>query len=55
MKPIRVLSLFNGMSVGYMALKDAGIPVEKYYSSEIDKYAIAESQANFPDITNWVM
>lgn len=50
MKPIRVLSLFNGMSVGYMALKDAGIPVEKYYSSEIDKYAIAESQANFPDI-----
>ncbi|HBB9486004.1 TPA: DNA cytosine methyltransferase [Escherichia coli] len=51
MKPIRVLSLFNGMSVGYMALKDAGIPVEKYYSSEIDKYAIAESQANFPDIT----
>lgn len=50
MKPIRVLSLFNGMSVGYMALKDAGIPIEKYYSSEIDKYAIAESQANFPDI-----
>lgn len=50
MKPIRVLSLFNGMSVGYMALKDAGIPVEKYYSSEIDKFAIAESQANFPDI-----
>ncbi|WPK19329.1 hypothetical protein [Salmonella phage SD-6_S16] len=50
MKPIRVLSLFNGMSVGYMALQDAGIPVEKYYSSEIDKYAIAESQSNFPDI-----
>lgn len=50
MKPIRVLSLFNGMSVGYMALQDAGIPVETYYSSEIDKYAIAESQANFPDI-----
>ncbi|WOL22890.1 hypothetical protein [Escherichia phage vB_EcoM_JNE01] len=50
MKPIRVLSLFNGMSVGYMALQDAGIPVETYYSSEIDKYAIAESQENFPDI-----
>lgn len=50
MKPITVLSLFNGMSVGYMALKNAGIPVQKYYSSEIDKFAIAESQANFPDI-----
>lgn len=50
MKPIRVLSLFNGMSVGYIALQNAGIPVEKYYSSEIDKFAIAESQANFPDI-----
>ncbi|MED6699154.1 DNA cytosine methyltransferase [Escherichia coli O157] len=50
MEPIRVLSLFNGMSVGYMALQSAGIPVEKYYSSEIDKFAIAESQANFPDI-----
>ncbi|AXC39121.1 UNVERIFIED_ORG: modification methylase [Escherichia phage CMSTMSU] len=33
-----------------MALADAGIPVEKYYSSEIDKYAIAESSENFPDI-----
>ena len=50
MKPITVLSLFNGMSVGYMALKNAGIPVQKYYSSEIDKFAIAESQANYPDI-----
>lgn len=50
MKPIKVLSLFNGMSVGYIALKNAGIPVETYYSSEIDKFAIAESQANFPDI-----
>lgn len=50
MKPIKVLSLFNGMSVGYMALQNAGIPVETYYSSEIDKFAIAESQANFPDI-----
>lgn len=50
MKPITVLSLFNGMSCGYMALQNAGIPVQTYYSSEIDKYAIAESQENFPDI-----
>lgn len=50
MKPITVLSLFNGMSCAYMALQNAGIPVNKYYSSEIDKYAIAESQENFPDI-----
>ncbi|EOR9073944.1 DNA cytosine methyltransferase [Escherichia coli] len=50
MEPIRVLSLFNGMSVGYIALQNAGIAVDKYYSSEIDKFAIAESQANFPDI-----
>lgn len=54
-----VLSLFNGMSVGYMALKNTGIEFDKYYSSEIDKFAIAESQANFPniiqlgDINNW--
>ena len=50
MKPITVLSLFNGMSCAYMALQNAGIPIDKYYSSEIDKYAIAESQENFPDI-----
>lgn len=50
MEPITVLSLFNGMSCGYMALQNAGIPVHTYYSSEIDKYALAESQENFPDI-----
>lgn len=50
MEPITVLSLFNGMSGGMLALNEAGIPVKTYYSSEIDKYAIAESQANFPDI-----
>lgn len=50
MKPITVLSLFNGMSGGMLALNDAGIPVKTYYSSEIDKYAIKETQANFPDI-----
>ncbi|WEM33426.1 DNA-cytosine methyltransferase [Escherichia phage EJP2] len=50
MQPITVLSLFNGMSGGMLALNEAQIPVHKYYSSEIDKFANAESQANFPDI-----
>lgn len=50
MKPIKVLSLFDGMSGTMLALKDLGIPVQEYYASEIDKYAEAESTANFPDI-----
>lgn len=37
---MRVLSLFDGISCGRLALERAGIPVEKYYASEIDKYAI---------------
>jgi len=48
MKPLNVLSLFDGMSCGQLALKKAGIPVARYYASEIDKYAIAVTQANFP-------
>lgn len=56
---MNVLSLFNGMSCGYMALEELGIPVTKYYSSEIDKYANQAAQALFPDtiqlgdVTNW--
>jgi DNA (cytosine-5)-methyltransferase 3A len=45
-----VLSLFDGMSCGLEALKRAGIPVTKYYASEIDKYAIQISQKNHPEI-----
>lgn len=45
-----VLSLFEGMAVGRLALKDAGIKVDKYYASEIDKYAIAVASKNFEDI-----
>lgn len=44
-----VLSLFNGMSCGYMALQEAGIPVTKYYSSEVDKHAVAMSSILYPD------
>ena len=46
---MRVLSLFDGMSCGQIALKKAGIPVTKYFASEIDKHAIKVTQANFPD------
>lgn len=35
MRPIRVLSLFDGMSCGQIALRDLGIPIEVYYASEI--------------------
>jgi len=45
-----VLSLFDGMACGYEALKRAGIPVTKYYASEIDKYAIQIAKKNHPDI-----
>ena len=38
------------MSCGRIALDQLGIPVEKYYASEIDKYAIQVSQANYPEI-----
>ena len=46
---INVLSLFDGMSCGQIALERAGIHVDKYYASEIDKYAIAETMANYPN------
>ena len=46
---MKVLSLFDGMACGRIALDQLGIPVEKYYASEIDKYAIQVSQANYPD------
>lgn len=46
---MKVLSLFDGISSGRLALERAGIPVTKYYSSEIDKYAIQIAQKNYPD------
>lgn len=48
-KGLRVLSLFDGMSCGQIALRDLRIPIEVYYASEIDKFAIAQTQLNFPD------
>ena len=46
---MRVLSLFDGISCGHVALDRAGIPVEVYYASEVDKYAIQITQKNYPD------
>ena len=47
---MNVLSLFDGMSCGRIALDRLGIPVDKYYASEIDKFAIQVSEANYPNI-----
>jgi site-specific DNA-cytosine methylase len=44
-----VLSLFDGISCGQVALQRAGINVDKYYASEIDPNAIKVTQHNFPD------
>lgn len=54
-----VLSLFDGISAGQLALQRAGINVDKYYASEIDKHTIQVTQKNWPDtiqlgdITKW--
>lgn len=56
---INVLSLFDGISCGMIALERAGIKVDKYYASEIDPYAIKISKKNYPniirlgDVTRW--
>lgn len=47
---MKILSLFDGISCARVALERAGIPVEIYCASEIDKYAIQISQKNYPDI-----
>lgn len=47
---MKVLSLFDGISCGRMALEGAGINVARYVAFEIDKYAISVSKFNYPDI-----
>ena len=47
---MNVLSLFDGMSCGMIALDRLGIKVDNYYASEIDKYAMQVSTANYPEI-----
>lgn len=45
---MNILSLFDGMSCGQIALRELGVKVDKYFASEIDKHAIAQTQLNFP-------
>ena len=46
---VNVLSLFDGMSCGQIALNRLGIKINNYYASEIDKYAIEITQKNYPN------
>ena len=46
---MNVLSLFDGMSCGRVALERCGFEINKYYASEIDKYAITVAQNNYLD------
>lgn len=56
---LKVLSLFDGISCGMVALERAGIPVNTYYASEIEPTAIEVSKINYPsiiqlgDVTKW--
>lgn len=47
---MKVLSLYDGMACGMLAMQRAGITVEGYYAYEIDKYAVKTAQHNFPSI-----
>ena len=46
---MNVLSLFDGISAGRLALQRAGLEVTKYYRSEIDKYASQVAMNHFPN------
>lgn len=48
-EPLEVLSMYDGMSCGRLALDKLGAHVARYYATEIDKYAIQTTQHNFPD------
>jgi site-specific DNA-cytosine methylase len=46
---MNVLSVFDGMSCGQIALNELGFKIDKYYAAEIDKHAITQTQHNFPN------
>lgn len=48
-EPVEVLSMYDGMSCGHIALDKLGVEITAYYATEIDKYAIQTTQHNFPD------
>lgn len=47
---MNILSLFDGMSCGMLAMLKAGTQVDNYYAYEIDKYAVQTAKHNFPNI-----
>ena len=49
---MNVLSLFDGMGCGWIALKELGIKVNHAYASEVDKFAIAQTTYNFPEVVH---
>lgn len=48
-EPVEVISMYDGMSCGHIALDKLGAEITAYYATEIDKYAIQTTQHNFPD------
>lgn len=48
-EPVEVLSMYDGMSCGHLALDKLGATITRYYATEIDKYAIQTTQHNYPD------
>ena len=48
-EPVEVLSMYDGMSCGHIALDKLGADITAYYATEIDKYAIQTTQHNFPE------
>ena len=45
---MNILSLFDGISCGQIALNQLGIEIDNYYAAEIDKYAIQVAKKNYP-------
>lgn len=50
LRKMKILSLFDGMACGALAMQAAGIEIDKYIAYEVDKYAIQTAQHNFPFI-----
>lgn len=49
-EPVDVLSMYDGMGCGHIALDKLGVNIRRYHATEIDAYAIKTVQANFPDV-----
>lgn len=49
-EPVEVLSMYDGMSCGHIALGKLGAEIASYHATETDKFAIQTTQANFPDV-----